>query len=86
LNLKKKTDDDVREMEEKMNQLRMEMHKVFLDLVNLIKEIILFKMFFCKSKEFSSANEKAIESEMISIKHRYLEIQEQLAMAEKVAN
>lgn len=56
------TDDDVREMEEKMNQLRMEMHK---------------------SKEFSSANEKAIESEMISIKHRYLEIQEQLSMAEK---
>jgi hypothetical protein len=37
-----------------------------------------------KSKEFSSANEKAIENEMISIKHRYLEIQEQLSMAEKV--
>ena len=32
----------------------------------------------------SSANEKAINDEMISIKHRYLEIQEQLRMAEKV--
>jgi leucine zipper transcription factor-like protein 1 len=56
------TDDDIRDMEEKMNQLRTEMHK---------------------SKEFSSANEKSIENEMISIKHRYLEIQEQLSLAEK---
>lgn len=37
-----------------------------------------------KSKEFSSTNEKSIENEMVSIKHRYLEIQEQLRMAEKV--
>lgn len=32
----------------------------------------------------SSSSQKSIENEMISIKHRYLEIQEQLAMAEKV--
>lgn len=32
----------------------------------------------------SSSNQKAIENEMVSIKHRYLEIQEQLRMAEKV--
>ncbi len=31
----------------------------------------------------SSSNEKAIESELVSIKHRYLEIQDQLRMAEK---
>lgn len=49
-------------MEEKMNQMKMEMHK---------------------SKEFSAASEKAVESEMISMKHRYLEIQEQLSMAER---
>lgn len=32
----------------------------------------------------SSSNQKSVENEMISIKHRYLEIQEQLRMAEKV--
>lgn len=56
------SDEDVQQLEEKMNQLKTEMHK---------------------SKEFSSANEKSINEEMVSIKHRYLEIQEQLRMAEK---
>lgn len=32
----------------------------------------------------SSAKEKSIENEMIAMKHRYLEIQEQLRMAERV--
>jgi hypothetical protein len=41
-------------------------------------------LFDKKSKKMSSSNQKSIESEMISIKHRYLEIQEQLRMAEKV--
>jgi leucine zipper transcription factor-like protein 1 len=36
-----------------------------------------------KSKQYSSSSQREIENEMISIKHRYLEIQEQLRMAEK---
>jgi len=36
-----------------------------------------------QSKEYSQKSEKAIEHEMVSIKHRYLEIQEQLSMAER---
>lgn len=56
------TDDEVNELERKMDELQNEMHK---------------------SKEYSSKSEKAIENEMVSVKHRYLEIQEQLSMAEK---
>lgn len=37
-----------------------------------------------RSKEYSQKSEKAIEHEMVSVKHRYLEIQEQLSMAERV--
>lgn len=56
------TDDEVNELERKMDELQNEMHR---------------------SKEYSSKSEKAIENEMVSVKHRYLEIQEQLSMAEK---
>ena len=70
-----------------MNQLRTEMHKVTYYCLLLFKKYLRVnwnKKKYLKSKEFSSANEKSIENEMISIKHRYLEIQEQLSLAEKV--
>lgn len=56
------TDDEVQDLERKMNELQSEMHK---------------------SKEYSSQSAKSMESEMVSVKHRYLEIQDQLRMAEK---
>lgn len=67
-----------------MDQLRMEMDRVnkYNFTSKFLSNINHFLHF--KSKEFSSSNQKAIEGEMISIKHRYLEIQEQLRMAEKV--
>ena len=37
-----------------------------------------------KTKE-SSSKDRAIENELVSMKHRFLEIQEQLRMAEKVS-
>lgn len=40
-------------------------------------------MYLSKSKEYSSQSAKSMESEMVSVKHRYLEIQDQLRMAEK---
>ncbi|RNA21446.1 ADP-ribosylation factor 2 [Brachionus plicatilis] len=55
-------DDENRDLEEKMSQLRNELQR---------------------SSDSSKATQKSIENEMISIKHRYLEIQEQLRMAEK---
>lgn len=56
------TDDEVIDLERKMNDLQSEVRK---------------------SKEYGSQDQKNIENEMISVKHRYLEIQEQLSMAEK---
>ncbi|CAF0848475.1 unnamed protein product [Brachionus calyciflorus] len=61
-NSSRNNDDDVRDLEDKMSQLKAEMQR---------------------SSEMSKSNQKSIENEMISIKHRYLEIQEQLRMAEK---
>lgn len=49
------------------------------------KRLFLYSVIQQKqTKESSSFAEKQLESEMISAKHRYLEVLEQLKMAEKV--
>jgi len=76
------TDDEVQDLERKMNELQSEMHKVNLKIKKNLKCLKNLSMYF-KSKEYGAQSSKNIENEMISVKHRYLEIQEQLRMAEK---
>jgi len=52
-----------------MSEMEEKMRRLQMDLQN--------------SKEHGASNAKSIENEMISFKHRFLELQEQLRMTEK---
>jgi hypothetical protein len=74
-------------MEEKMDMLKKELHnviKILNDFIKLLNLNWITILIIYKAKYTNSSKDKSFEQEMIQMKHRYLEIQEQLEMAEKV--